>query len=106
MPKHFKKTIEYFTCENCGFKVKGTGYTNHCPKCLWSKHVDLEVPGDRSNPCQGTMEPVGMELKRGEYIIVHHCQTCSQKTRNKTAEEDDFEEILKYVAGLGVEPSL
>ena len=26
--------------------MKGNGYTNHCPKCLWSKHVDIN-PGDR-----------------------------------------------------------
>ncbi|MFA6992594.1 MAG: RNHCP domain-containing protein, partial [Candidatus Gracilibacteria bacterium] len=41
MPKRFSRTIEDFVCEKCGAKVKGDGYTNHCPKCLWSKHVDI-----------------------------------------------------------------
>ncbi|MEK7061411.1 MAG: RNHCP domain-containing protein, partial [Patescibacteria group bacterium] len=43
----FVKKIEDFVCKVCGTKVKGTGYTNHCPNCLYSLHVDEEVPGDR-----------------------------------------------------------
>ncbi|HCR42265.1 TPA: hypothetical protein DIV45_02815, partial [Patescibacteria group bacterium] len=38
--KNFIRTKEDFTCENCGHRVKGSGYTNHCPKCLYSQHVD------------------------------------------------------------------
>lgn len=41
-PKNFTRVIEDFICENCGTEVKGNGYTNHCPKCLWSKHVDKD----------------------------------------------------------------
>jgi len=44
--KKFQKRIENFTCEKCGLFVKGTGYTDHCPNCLWSKHMDIN-PGDR-----------------------------------------------------------
>ena len=32
------KNKEDFICENCGAFVVGTGYTSHCPQCLWSKH--------------------------------------------------------------------
>ncbi|MEA1909889.1 MAG: RNHCP domain-containing protein, partial [Patescibacteria group bacterium] len=60
--KNFIKTTEDFTCEHCGYNVKGTGYTNHCPKCLYSKHVD-DVPGDRKNKCNGLMAPIGVELR-------------------------------------------
>ncbi|MBU1911151.1 RNHCP domain-containing protein, partial [Patescibacteria group bacterium] len=45
---------EPFVCEHCSAQVnpleKGT-YRNHCPHCLFSKHVDLECPGDRKSPC-------------------------------------------------------
>jgi len=60
----FKKRKEDFFCENCGENVSGDGFTNHCPKCLWSKHVDV-FPGDRKGSCNGLMKPIGGE-KRGE----------------------------------------
>jgi hypothetical protein len=94
MSQHFKRTVEDFTCEHCGHKVKGNGYTNHCPKCLWSKHVD-EKPGDREHSCQGLMEPVRLDVEKNEYIITHQCQICRTKKRNKTSPEDSFEELLK-----------
>lgn len=94
---NFVKKQEDFICKVCGTKVKGTGYTNHCPDCLWSEHVDEEVPGDRASDCKGLMEPVGVEIKNGEYIIIHRCQKCGKKPRNKTAKEDKFEEILKLL---------
>ena len=90
----FIKVVEDFTCGHCGEKVKGAGYTNHCPQCLWSRHVDLEVPGDRGNPCQGMMEPIAIEMAHGKYVIIHRCQQCGQKIRNKADKEDNFEEIL------------
>lgn len=51
--KNFIHCQEDFVCEVCGTKVKGTSYTNHCPNCLWSKHVDQNVPGDRAELCHG-----------------------------------------------------
>jgi hypothetical protein len=57
----FKKTKEDFVCEHCGKPVVGNGYTNHCPECLWSKHVDVN-PGDRAATCLGLMEPVGVTI--------------------------------------------
>ena len=40
----FKVIDEGFICENCGRKVEPLGYScrNHCPYCLYSKHVDIE----------------------------------------------------------------
>lgn len=92
--KRFQKRKEDFVCENCGTKVKGTGYTDHCPNCLWSKHVDIN-PGDRKAECQGLMEPVGVEVKGGEYIIQYKCTKCGYKHRVKVAPNDDFDEIIK-----------
>lgn len=90
----FKRKIEDFACGNCGQKVKGDGYTNHCPKCLWSKHVDIN-PGDRVAGCGGMMRPVRAETKKGEYDIIHKCVKCGYEKRNKMSPKDNFEEILK-----------
>ncbi|GIW69886.1 MAG: hypothetical protein KatS3mg101_0633 [Patescibacteria group bacterium] len=62
MPKLFQKKKENFICKNCGYFVIGNGYTNHCPRCLYSEHVDIN-PGDRANTCEGLMEPVGIAKK-------------------------------------------
>ena len=62
----FIRKTEDFICENCGAVVVGNGYTNHCPACLYSKHVDRS-PGDRAADCGGLMEPVAVALKRGDY---------------------------------------
>jgi hypothetical protein len=87
-PKNFIRNIEDFTCEHCGAEVSGTGYTNHCSQCLWSKHVD-NLPGDRANPCCGLMKPIGIEVTGDSYDIVHHCQKCGVTKRNKVADNDD-----------------
>ncbi len=94
MAKQFQKTIEDFTCEHCGAFVKGNGYTNHCPACLWAKHVDIN-PGDRENQCQGMMKPIKIEPDGQEYILIHKCEKCGAIKRNKTSPNDDFEQILK-----------
>ncbi len=92
--RKFQRTREDFVCERCGFFVRGSGYTNHCQQCLWSKHVDVN-PGDRQEVCQGLMEPVGVELKGGEYIILHCCISCGFEKRNKMAKDDNFDAILQ-----------
>ncbi|MBT3730220.1 RNHCP domain-containing protein [bacterium] len=94
MTKKFQRTIEDFVCENCGEEVKGDGYTNHCPVCLWSKHVDIN-PGDRKADCGGLMEPVSIETEKDEHIITHRCQICGHEKRNKTVQEDNFEKIIE-----------
>lgn len=92
--KTFQRTREDFVCEHCGAEVKGDGYTNHCPHCLYSKHVDIN-PGDRAEECGGLMEPVDLELKDGRYILVHRCQKCGFTRRNKVDDGDDFNAVLK-----------
>lgn len=92
--KLFQRKIEDFQCGNCGHEVRGNGYTNHCPKCLYSKHVDIN-PGDRQNTCQGLMEPVGIEQIHGEFVIVHRCVDCKTIKRNKSVPEDNFQLIME-----------
>lgn len=97
MPKKFQRTKEDFACEKCGLKVYGNGYTNHCPRCLWSKHVDVN-PGDREASCQGLMEPIGVESQRGEYIIIHRCIKCVVEKRNKAVKNDNFDVLIQLSA--------
>jgi rubrerythrin len=92
--RKFQRTKEDFTCEQCGFFVRGSGYTNHCPQCLWSKHVDVN-PGDRQATCHGLMQPMSVEIKNGEYVILHRCITCGFERKNKAAKGDNFDAILK-----------
>lgn len=92
--KKFQRTKEDFICGKCNFLVQGNGYTNHCPHCLWSKHVDIN-PGDRLEVCHGLMQPINIELKSSEYYILHSCIKCGFKKRNKIAKEDDFSLIIK-----------
>ncbi len=94
MSQTFKKVTENFTCEHCGAAVIGNGFTNHCPKCLWSKHVDIH-PGDRSADCGGQMEPILFEKEGDTYTITHRCIVCGHTKRNKIAKDDDFDVAVK-----------
>lgn len=96
----FKRTIEDFVCEHCGAYVKGDGYTNHCPKCLWSKHVDVN-PGDRAARCLGLMEPVSLEGSSPHYRILHRCVRCGFEKRNDVSVHDDTESIIRLARASG-----
>lgn len=91
------KNDDSFVCVNCGKEVEKLRYTsrNHCPHCLHSLHVDI-VPGDRANNCKGVLKPISVEpnSKKG-YIIVFKCEKCGKITRNKSADDDDFQVMLE-----------
>lgn len=91
--KKFQRKKESFKCEQCGQQVSGNGYTNHCPNCLWSKHVDI-MPGDRAANCQGLMRPTDVNLDHGKWFVVHTCEVCGHNKRNKISNDDDFSVIL------------
>lgn len=88
----FRKKIEDFICENCGFKVKGNGFTDHCPKCLASKHVDIE-PGDRLSKCGGLMLPISVDYSNYEFTIVYKCFKCGSIKRVSAAPDDDKKKL-------------
>jgi DNA-directed RNA polymerase subunit M/transcription elongation factor TFIIS len=96
MGKKFQRRIEDFRCENCGKVVKGDGYTNHCPSCLYSKHVDIN-PGDRANECGGLMKPVNAFLKNQEWILVQKCEKCGEERNIRVREEDNREVLEKII---------
>ena len=92
--KGFTKTVEDFNCAHCGAVVRGNGYTNHCPACLWSKHVDNN-PGDRAATCGGMMQPISVEADGARFVITHQCETCGKIKRQITTDDDNIDEIIK-----------
>ena len=94
MSASFRRVIEDFTCERCGADVVGDGYTNHCPRCLYSLHVDNE-PGDRANNCNGLMQPFGVLYTTDENKIQHKCVKCGMIKRNRVGKQDDQDAIAK-----------
>ena len=106
--KRFSKNDAGFICGHCNKKVEPLGYTsrNHCPYCLWSRHLD-EMPGDRQSDCGGLMEPISAEPdpKKG-YVITHRCTVCGAIRRNKAAygghgdTEDDIKLIIKLTNNI------
>lgn len=94
--KKFTMRDEKFICEHCGAEVDELGYTarDHCPKCLYSKHVDI-LPGDRQNNCHGLLEPIGIEKFKDTYKIVYRCERCRKTHRNIVAKDDNMDEIIR-----------
>ena len=97
--KNFIRVEENFVCEVCGTKVVGSGYTDHCPNCLFSKHVDEELAGDRSSACHGLMESVGIRHKKGKNQIKYQCIKCGKVFYCKITDNDNQEEIFKLDIG-------
>ena len=84
-----------FSCINCNKEVTldapGTKNRNHCPFCLYSKHVDGETPGDRAHLCNGPMKAIAKHLKSNdEESLVHKCEKCGFERRNRIAGDDDY----------------
>ena len=84
----------------------GTKNRNHCPKCLYSLHVDDKISGDRRANCGGKMEPIAVTFKQegldkygkekqGEIMLVHRCKKCGKININRIAGDDDTELIFK-----------
>ncbi len=95
---------EAFTCVHCGQDVApldGGTYRDHCPLCLHGLHVDLNGPGDRLNPCQGLLAPVGIDHdgKKG-FVIVYRCGKCKRQLRNKAAPDDRLDSWTPDPAGV------
>lgn len=99
-----------FKCCHCSQWVLfsefiGTAHRNHCPFCLWSKHVDLEKSGDRKSKCKAEMKPIGLmfkqegmdkygKQKQGELMLIHECTQCGKISINRIAGDDSPEAIL------------
>jgi hypothetical protein len=103
-----------FICENCGKhvindQVIGTAYRNHCPFCLWSKHLGQGKPNNKIIPCHKLMEPIGLTFKQegydkftgkpkqGEIMIVHECLGCGHTSINRIAGDDSETKLLELL---------
>ena len=94
--KKFTMRDENFICEHCNKKVEKLNYTarDHCPHCLYSKHVDIN-PGDRLNECKGLLKPIGIEKFKDTYKIVYQCEKCHKLHKNIMATDDDMNIIIQ-----------
>jgi hypothetical protein len=67
----------------------GTAHRNHCPNCLWSRHLD-DHPGDRASGCGAAMEPIAISVRgRGEWVLIHRCRGCDALVANRSAGDDN-----------------
>lgn len=98
--KRFNELDEEFICEQCNKKIGKLIYTSrdHCPYCLYSKHVDIN-PGDRLNMCKGLLKPIGIEKYKDSYKIVYKCNKCGQIHKNIMARDDDMNKIIEVSKG-------
>ena len=94
--KRFNMIDEEFICEHCGKEVKKLEYSarDHCPYCLYSKHVDIN-PGDRANTCKGLLKPIGIEKFKDTYKIIYKCEKCKMEHKNIMAVDDNYDVILE-----------
>ncbi len=92
-----------FVCAYCAQnieKLSNGSYRNHCPFCLYSRHVDNR-PGDRANTCGGLMAPVGVSHsgKKG-WRLHHRCLACGHVSVNKVAENTAQPDDVLRIAAL------
>lgn len=76
-------------------------YRDHCPTCLWSRHVDADRPGDRASGCGAGMAPVGLAWKSGKGTqVVHRCTRCRTVRRVRVAVDTVQPDDPAVLAGL------
>ncbi|MDP3971104.1 MAG: RNHCP domain-containing protein [bacterium] len=100
--RRFQRRKEDFNCIKCGFYVSGDGYTNHCPECFSSQHVDVK-PGDRAAECGGIMFVADIQLEHGDWIIKHTCEKCGYSKRNKVHANDNMNKLSEIQTRLNEE---
>jgi len=98
-----------FRCRNCRLDVPmdvpGTEHRNHCPNCLWSRHLDAGTPGDRAAECGGSMEPIAICVRAGgEWALVHRCSGCSTVRVNRIAGDDNPLMLMRLAVRPLAEP--
>ncbi len=112
--KKFSDPFGDFKCVHCRTiisadpDISGVHNRNHCPYCLWSRHMDLHEAGDRLCACKSAMKPVGLALKQahkkygsarqGELMVIHHCTECGKVSINRIAADDVPDTLLEIYA--------
>ena len=97
----FKMINDSFVCENCGKEINKHpewSARNHCPFCLYSKHLDINLPWDRLSNCLWLMHPIDIEYKKNKgNMIKHKCTKCNKEILNKIAPDDYFLNFVKKI---------
>ena len=93
-PRRRSRQPSTFRCRRCGLDVPedapGTTHRNHCPNCLWSRHLDDDTPGDREADCGALMEPIAITVRGGgEWVLIHRCSGCDELGLNRSAGDDN-----------------
>ena len=104
MRKNFIHKNEEFVCEQCGYlNPLGDQIRNHCSQCLYSKHLDKDVPGDRASECGGLMRPSSITYKGAKGFMINFiCVKCGHKYVNKVLEGDN-QELVSKISSYGHE---
>jgi hypothetical protein len=104
------ETDQAFKCGHCrqfiGAPITGGRQRNHCPNCLYSRHVDDTMPGDRKSTCGSLMKPIGLMARRnGEEVLIHECLGCGKMDPNRIAADDNpvLLETIPAMAGIGID---
>lgn len=91
-----------FICLNCGKKNIPAIKTcrNHCAYCLFSRHLDECLPGDRQSNCKGEMRPISILTghRKADFVIEHECERCGKRQRNYAASDDNRERMYEIAA--------
>jgi hypothetical protein len=110
MKHRFDQVTSDFKCKHCHQYIStdpalsGVNNRNHCPYCLYSRHMDLHEPGDRLSACNAEMRPVGLTVKasrkkygsrQGELMLIHLCADCGKVSINRIAADDIADFILE-----------
>lgn len=120
-PGNLKHREKGFNCLHCNNYVStesfisGVQNRNHCPYCLWSRHVDSRLAGDRLAACKAQMKPVGLTLKRvhkkypqkaqGELMLIHQCVVCGKVSINRIAADDDTQTVVEvFESSFALDP--
>jgi RNHCP domain len=103
-----RRSLASFRCRNCRLDVPvdapGTAHRNHCPNCLWSRHVD-DSPGDRAALCGSSMEPIAICVRgAGEWVLVHRCLGCDTVHLNRVAGDDNPLLLVRIAVGPLAQP--
>lgn len=84
--------------------VAGVQNRNHCPYCLYSRHIDHTLAGDRLSACKSLMQPIGLTVKPihdkyaksgGELMLIHRCSECGKLSINRIAADDLVERLME-----------
>ena len=111
----YRESVYGFKCRHCQAYVytqpdfSGVLNRNHCPYCLWSRHVDHIQAGDRMSACKAIMRPIGLTVKRtrnkyragmvGELMLVHRCNECGKLSINRIAADDQADRLMELYRG-------